>query len=341
MIFPSLLQQLLQRASGADTGAPMQVPAGVSCRGDLSGVVEQVVDQISGRLRTSPNYRRALEAAIATAIRYVDEVADAIPGPLLCSRASFAVDPRVNAFFVNPQHVQQVFSQSEEVQELFDANPLAEDCWALLCMHKHEQTMLGMALVNDEVQRDVLRTAVSFSDHQVVSPGTDESSARCALKCCMFDGLLAHIRHRAKHAKTRTQDLESRLHALQARLHRRSRLGLPDGQAAVLRSQIDDLQRQLGKQGLRLRTIREHLEFVAGALSHPAEFLRTDRSALRLNRQSVKLEDGSAEPGYHLDLAEIRIASHQPRIGALVRFPRRDLLPRPDMLKQADLFLAI
>ncbi|MGB5774815.1 MAG: hypothetical protein WBP89_09130, partial [Sedimenticolaceae bacterium] len=87
--------------------------------------------------------------------------------------------------------------------------------------------------------------------------------------------------------------------------------------------------------------LSEHLDFVAHVLSHPAEFLGSDRCSLRLNRQAVKLADDDETPAYELELAEFRIASQQPRIGAMVRFPRVELLPQPDLLKQADLFLAI
>lgn len=340
-MFASLLQQFFQRTNGADAAVAVARHAGGACAHDYSDAVEHVVDQLYGRLRMVPNYARVLNEPIATTFRYIDEVAESIAGPLLCSRATFADDPRVNAFFVNPRHIQEVFSQSEEVRRLFKTNPLADDCWALLCMHKREHTQPGMALVNDEVQRDVMQTSVSFSDHQVVSPGVDEASARCALKCCMFDGLLAHIRRKAADAKTRTQDLESRLHALRARLRRAEQKEDPENQAAALQKQIDALQQQLMAQDLHLDTIREHLDFVACALSHPAEFLTTDRCSLRLNRQAAKLELGSLGSGHELELSEIHIASHQPRIGALVRFPRGELLPQPDMLKQADLFLAV
>jgi hypothetical protein len=340
-MFASLLQQLFLRTNGADAAVAAAQRVGGSCRHDFSDAVEHVVDQLYGRLRMVPNYARVLKEPIATTFRYIDEVAESIPGPLLCSRATFAEDPRVNAFFVNPQHIQEVFSHSEEVRRLFETNPLADDCWALLCMHKQEHTQPGMALVNDQVQRDVMLTSVSFSDHQVVSPGIDEASARCALKCCMFDGLLAHVRRRATEAKTRTQDIESRLNALKARQRRATQQHDPQYQAAELQEQIEALQQQLMAQDLHLGTIGEHLDFVACALSHPAEFLSTDRCSLRLNRQAVKLETGSTEPGYELELSEIHIASHQPRIGALVRFPRGELLPQPDLLKQADLFLAI
>ena len=100
------------------------------------------------------------------------------------------------------------------------------------------------------------------------------------------------------------------------------------------------MEQQLKDQDPRLGTLGEHLDFVVCALSHPAEFLKTDRCSMRLNRQSVKLEHGVG-PGFELELSEISIASHAPRIGALVRFPRDELLPQRDLLKQADLFLAV
>ncbi len=62
---------------------------------------------------------------------------------------------------------------------------------------------------------------------------------------------------------------------------------------------------------------------------------------LRLTRLGIMLEAGSSEPGYELGVSEIRIASHRPRIGALVRFPREELLPKPDFVRQADIFLAL
>jgi hypothetical protein len=337
----SLLQQIFLRTNRASAAMTMDERIGGSCReDDLAGAIDHVVDKLYSRLRLVPNYARVLKEPLATTFRYVDELAESIPGPLLCSRYTFAEDARVNAFFVNPQHIQEVFSGSEEVRRLFDANPLADDCWGLLCMRKREHTQPGIALVNEEVQRDVMQTSLSFTDHQVVSPGIDEASARCALKCCMFDGLLAHIQRKAAQAKTQTQALESRLHALNARLRRISQQRDPENQYATLHAQLQELQQQID-QNLHVGTIKEHLDFVARALAHPAEFLGTDRCSLRLNRQALKLESGSTMPGYDLELTEIHIASHHPRIGALVRFPRDELLPPPDMLKQADLFLAI
>jgi hypothetical protein len=340
-MFVSLLQQIFLRAEGQGLAAAANQRVGGLCQGDLDDAVEQVVDQLHSRLRAAPNYARVLRDPVIATFRYIDELAESIPGPLLVSRSTFAEDPRVNAFFVSPQHIREVFSQNEDVRRLFDANPLADECWALLCVRKQERRQPGMALVNDEVRKDVMQTSVSFSDHQVISPGVDELSARCALKCCMFKGLLSHVRHKAAEAKTNSEDLENRLQVLNNRLRRLPQQGDPEGHRAKLSAQIQDLERQLESQELRLRTIKEHLDFVACALKNPGDFLKAGRCSLRLNRLAVKLEHDSGEPGYDLELSEIHIGSHHPRIGALVRFPRNELLPQTDFLRQADLFLAM
>ena len=57
-----------------------------------------------------------------------DELVERMPGSFLCSRSTFSADPRVKAFFVNPRHLQEVFSQNRDVRELFDTNPMAEEC---------------------------------------------------------------------------------------------------------------------------------------------------------------------------------------------------------------------
>jgi hypothetical protein len=299
------------------------------------------VDEIYTRLRMAPGYARVLSEPVATTLSYIDAVAESVPGPLSCSRSTFADDPGVNALFVNPAHVQEVFSHSEEVRELFEANPLADDCWGLLCMTMQERTQPGMALVGDKVQRDVMQTSVSFSGHQLVSPGIDESSARCALKCCMFDALLSHIRREAAAAKARDEELQSRSRALRARQRRASPRGDVDGSDEVLSGQIADVEQELVERKPGPSTLSEYLEFVADVLSRPAEFFRIEQHSLCLSRQSVKLDCDSAENGDGLELSEIHIASHPPRIGVLVRFPRDELLPKPDMLKRADLFLIV
>jgi len=340
-MFTSLVQDFFLRFGGATDALAEQVQAAGSCPADLAKAVEHVVDTISGRLRLVPNYARILREPVVATFRHIDRIADSIPGPLLCCRSAFSEDPRINAFFVSPKHIQEIFSRSEDVRRLFEANPLAAECYALLCVRREERSQLGMALVDNQVRSDVLQTSVSFTDHHVLSPGTDEVAARCALKCCIFDGLLAHIKRRAIDTAQRAEELETRLRVLRNRMKSLGQGPDAEGPRAELSAEISKLEEQLAAGDVRPRTINEQLAMLADALSNPSEYLSAEAVSLRLSRMAIKLEEGATEPGYDLSLSEIRIASHRPRIGALVRFPREDLLPQVDFIKQADLFLSL
>ena len=312
-----------------------------TCTRATSEVVDHVVTEISSRLRVVPGYVRKLAEPVAKSLGYIDQVAEEVPGPYLCCRSTFSENPQVNSFFVSPKHLQEVFSQSAEIRRLFEENPVAEECWALLCLRREERHQLGMALVNGDLRKDVMQTAISFTDHQLVSPGIDEASARCALKCCMFNGLLRAIRNKSTDARTRVADMENRLGVVRARMRSRDENRDRLDAANDLATEIRELETKLAAEDLHLKTIGDQMDFVIHALSNPTHYLSAQRSSVRINRLAIRLDESSEEPGVALDLTEISIASHHPRVSTLVRFPRDALLPEPDIVKQADMFLAV
>jgi hypothetical protein len=330
----NLIRSLFDRL--ADEPSSGVGTARAPCGATAALAVEHVVDQISGRLRAAPGYAKVLRGPVETTLRYIDEVAEQVPGPLTCSRAAFGSDSEVNAFFVSTTHLQEVFSRSPEVRQVFDAHPDALECWALLCMQTKERQRFGTALVRDQVQGDVMQTTLSFRDHQVIAPGPSEPDARQALKCCMFSGCLGHLRRRLDEATERRDKVQ----VLRQRL---SRLGTkPDteGRRAELKRQIEDAEREMSSQDPPIADISDRLRFVAQALANPSELLHATRKQIHLSRLGIQIDEGSDESGHRLVLSEIRVVSHAPRIGALVRFPRTDLLPQIDFVGQADLFLS-
>jgi hypothetical protein len=311
-----------------------------SCSGSLIQAVEHVVDETHSRLRFLPGYTRRLQDPVATAFGYIDELVEELPEPILCSRSTFAEDPRVNAFFVDPRHLQKVFSENAGVHELFDRDPSVNECWALLCMRKEEHQQLGMSLVGDLVQRDVMQTLVNFTDHQIYSPAATEAEARCSLKCCIFNSLLAHIRRRASDEKIRIVELENRRQSLLSRSHRAT----PDNggeSAQELQRQIDDIGRELAGEIPRLASPEYHLDLVTDVLGNPARYVAGSLYSIRLSRLGIRLADGSDDTGNEIALFEIRVASQGTRVGVLVHFPRAELLPRQSFVQRADFFLSV
>lgn len=317
-----------------------ETPGGAGCD-DLPQAVERVVDEISVQLRSIPRYARVLTGPVSTSFQYIDKVVENTPGAIPCRRSTFVDDPRVNAFFTSPQHLQEVFSQCEEVRQVFQKEPEARECWALLCMRKEERRKIGMAAVDGTIRKDVLQTAVNFTDHQVISPAANEPEARCALKCCIFKSLLAYIRGKVSSARTRSEELGSRLRSLQGRLRRLKEGRNTGGTLSGLQEEIDQVQSELAMVEPRLETTEDLLQYLVDMLSNPGAFIQTEILSMRLNRMGTRIEADSAEPGYELALSEIRVASRDPRISAMVRFPRDELLPRDDFVKQANLFLSM
>lgn len=312
-----------------------------ACSCALPQAVEHVVDEIDKRLRLLSGYARHLEQPVKTAFHYIDDLVETVPDAVLCCRSSFNEDPRVNAFFVNPKHIQEVFSESAEVRELFDRSLDSAECWALLCMRREERCRPGISLVGDGVQREVMQTAVSFTDHQIISPGCSEAEARCSLKCCIFKGLLAYIRHKANTAKATETELETQLKVWRGRLQRSMTAGGAEVSQERLRTLIDELEQDLAQQELRLVSLEDRLDFVADVLGNPARYLSTRSCAIRLDRMGIKLEGNVPDSGYEVLMSEIQIASQRPKVGVLVRFLRSELLPQQDFLAQADHFLAV
>jgi hypothetical protein len=208
-------------------------------------------------------------------------------------------------------------------------------------MKREERRQLGMALAGDSVRRDVMQTVVSFSDHQVLSPGCSEEEARRSLKCCIFGGLMRYVRDRTRSAREVAGDLENRLKALRGRQRRLDADDSSREDAARTQSQIEALEQELAQQDLRLASSADLLAFLEDVLENPAQYLSSCSCSIRLSRLGVKLETDAEGDGYEVPLSEIRIASQEPRVGLLARFPRSELLPRKDFIARADLFLAL
>ena len=309
--------------------------------GLLRRAVEHVVDETSSRLRVIPGYRRRLEGSVADTFLYIDSLVERMPGSFLCSRTAFGSDPRVKAFFVSPRHMQEVFSESRDVRSLFDAHPQAKECCALVCMHMEERRKFGVALVGDSVHREVMQTTVSFMQHQVYSPGVSEADARRALKCCIFNSILGTIRQRLADARASEMERRKQLVSLRNQLREAIRQGAAVEQQARLEKRMEALACDTGSGNPLPQTLEEQLAFILDVLGNPAGFVSAGFQRLRLTHMGVRVGEDSKEPAYDLDIAKINVASREPRVAALVRFPRSELLPKPELqLHAGSLFPA-
>lgn len=309
---------------------------GGSCNAKLTRAIEHVIDETDSRIRAIPHYEQKLKGPVEKVFRFVDDVVEDIPPPINCDPSNFTRNATVRALFAGPDHLKKVFSESENVRTFFDSNQSVEDCWALLCMEKEERRKPGMALVNNQVMRDVYQTTINFSDHQLMSPGDSEEDARCALKSCIFNSLLVHAKQEARSSLAEQARQEARLAKLKRKLASHDRSDITA--TLELENEKNALEKSLVAQPRRLMTPTDNLEYVISILENPQQYVSESRHRMTLDNMNVLLEEG--DPGNQLELSEITVASHVARVALLVRFPRADLLAAPDFSRMADVFLA-
>lgn len=309
---------------------------GARCAQRMEQAVDRVTEQISPKLRAIPGYQKRLRAPMAAAFEYIDALAETVPAPMRGTRAGFFDSPELSAFFVNFQHLQEVFSSSRDVRDLLCEAPETEACYALICMDREDRRQLGMALAGDEVRRDVMQTAVSFTNHQVISPGPDEEAARCALKCCMFKALVQHTRRLVAENAARGQAIAQRRAALTRRL---ARAAAGSAQRIELQAELTGLERQRGELPWPLETLEDRLAIVVDVLGHPERFLASCREELHLDRMGIQIDGARADQSRSVPVSQIQIGGGKPRVALMLSFPRSEVLPETDFLHQAELFL--
>ena len=341
MMNTTFLEETFTRFSGGVSAWHKQAKTYQSESDVLKQATEYVVDQTSPQLRAIAGYRRHLKGPVTDAFSYIDKLVERIPASFLCSRSTFGLDPRVKTFFVNSHHLQEVFSQNKDIREIFDENPLADECCALMCMHMEERQRFGVALIGDRTHREVLQTTVSFRDHQVYSPGVREPDARRALKCCIFNGILAHIREKLVEARTSRIEHRKQLGMLRIQLRKAERQDAIEKDRGVLLRQIEELGNTLINAAQHPPTIQDRLAFVSDVLIYADQFISASSRHLHLTHMGIKVDEESNEPAYEFDLTEIRIGNKEPRVAALVRFPRCELLPKAEFLQQTESLFAV
>lgn len=300
--------------------------------------VESVIDATDSRIRLVSGYRKRLHGLVHNALEFTDALVEQIPGAIEVGRRTFVSDPYVNAFFVNVSDLHAIFRHSSEIRDFEDEHRLDEapHCYALLCMHKSEKTIMGMELSGDVLRRDVQQTAVNFSDHRIYAPAPSERETRQGLKQCLFGGLVTNALERIMQQKlvshrlqTERQVLHTRLRHLQHTLKQADH----DGRDRIaLAGSVNDIERQLASMENQLMATRpatplESLHQVITVFSRPEKFVRLQRSSLRLDKMGIKRCDDSRQPCNTLDLTEVIIGDQLPRVVTLAKFPRDELCP--------------
>jgi hypothetical protein len=306
----------------------------------VQAAIDKVVEGTDPRFAAIGGYRKKLREPVERSIEYVRGMTRTFREPLEVSRRAFASSHQVHAFFSSVGQLQEAFSLSQPVRE-FLATPdgrRLEHFYAGLAMQRDEKRVFTPQLVGEQVQHDVARTAVNFTEHRIVIPAsTTEALHRefmerafftlveCALRRLAAVGVRKHELERARallRAKRRALDsralgmgpLASGVHA--------SAQSVPAIEAELLAT-----ERELQSIAVSAGTLEGQLDRVVEVLSHPQQHVSLAWASSRVTPMGFVADANSAESAAEVAYMDIEIVGVRRFVGRFVRYPRADILP--------------
>lgn len=318
----------------------------------IQAAIERVVDGTDPRFRAVRHYQRKLKAPVERTITYLMAQLAVLPPAIEASRRGFIADPHLRAIFASPEKLQETLSFSPQMQDYLQRSVGSRppELYAAIRAERIERNTLGIAIQDDQLQRDVRQVVVLFQDYRAAFPNANEADTRRELIARMFGYLIGIGLQRLITVRARKQELEQhQRHLLQTKAGVLKAAGLtlgsllersasPPPDLATVERQLEAIDAELDQMSADTATLDDHLALVAETLSEPEQHFRLDPIALTLDHMNVKVETDSERANNTLTFREIRVGN-QRFIVLLVKFPSSELLERPDFFKEAQRLL--
>jgi hypothetical protein len=331
---------------------PAAGEAGAPDKALIEAATERAIDATDPRLRAIGNYRKQLREPVEQAARHIIALVDSQPPAVEISRRSYGTDPRLRAFFVSADHLQEVLGGMKSVKDYLQGvtGPLPDTIFGLLSLAWKERTVLGTEQHGEIVRRDVKQVAVSFFDYRFGATAGSEADFRWELKKRGYDYLLEIALKTIISTRSKRQELKREHQLLNKKLEamKSGNWGLEGmfahdeaepNDPAALESQIHAVETELLAVGSDTESLQHSLDELAGVLGQPAHWVSRRELPMRLNYMGIRVKENSGEASNLLDLLELYAASGERRIVLPGYIPRADLPEQPDFFKVAQRYL--
>lgn len=343
---------MFERLAAAIFGGAAQTDAEAADARLVAESIEAVVEAVEPRIRLRPHYEQKLEGCIRRTISHLREMSKAPLEPVLLTRASWAGDPRVNAFFATPDDVPECLGHSRELRAYFadPANEAIQEAWGLLGMKKVERTVYAPQLQGDAVRHDVAQITVSFSAHRIIAPSDTLLATRVKVGRRIIQRLAQVALSRIIAVDMKASELQERKAYLGARLRvltlaRDGMEGLVSDMSTIA-DQMATVQAELAgtvddyiEVKASLATLDGYIQQVDAVFGHPEQHLSLTTVPLRVSRLGVKMEDDAVGAINELTLTELAIGEGFQAVIAIVRCPRSELPPEESRLARGERYL--
>lgn len=319
----------------------------------IDAAIERTVDGTDRRVRALGGYRNRLREPVECAVHHVIGLVNDLPAASEISRGAFGSDPQVRVLFSSVEQLRDVIGGSRFVRDFLDQSrePGSERIYGLLVAEREERTVLGTDLDGDTIRRDVMQVAVNFFNHRYLAPAASEAECRWELKKRAFDYLVERALERLTSMRIKHVERDQ-----QRRLLRRKLEAMREGQwglramidepvaatsdSAALETEIESIDRELTRFVGSALTLERSLEEISATLSSPADWLASQRIALRLDYRGIRVPETSDTSCIDCEFVELYAESGIRRTVLPGWLPRSEIPERTGFLKKAAHYLA-
>ena len=313
----------------------------------VEAAIERAIDGTDRRLRVLSGYKKHLRPSVIHAIDHVVALVDGIPAPLAAMRADYSADPRLTALFASADHMLEVFGNGAVLNEFRDTSSGSDECViALLLAERIEKNVLGIDLVGDLLRHDVAQVAVSFRNHRLVEPATNEADTRRQLERRAFDHLLTLALTRITEAGSYRADLSRQRDLRRRKLMTLERSGWsfeaqegarPEPEA--LTAELQEIESELEKSGAESGVLQARLDTVVDVLGHAEQQLWGRDLVMHLDRMNIQ-RDAQNASAQRIVLQELENARGRQLVMLLVSLAPGELPRREDFMTAAARYLS-
>ncbi|WP_027357883.1 hypothetical protein [Desulforegula conservatrix] len=304
-----------------------QETEGIRPKDELWEAVDLVVKMSHPNVHYVPNYRKKLMPAVEHTLKYADELVAQMTTLVSIHADSWNKDPFLRKIFLNNRMFNKLFTENKALTEFFQKTG-ASRCCALLVMDRKDKNIFGAELEGEIINRDVLKTSISFSNHQIVVPSISEEETRKELSTRALILLTAHALEEImsiiawkKEMETEKKTLEVKLQIHNAYINSTKSL-LPDksetDDAKEVSEIIDQLDQKIAEAREEIDEPEDYLNRVTNLLYHPEFFLKYEAVRLLVNDMNVIVENDQLGKVDEINFLELSTASGLKKATVLV-----------------------
>lgn len=301
---------------------------------------DYVVRMCDPRIALLGRYRERLAPPMTCALQFVQQQHALLDQPVLASPDAWPGTPLLRAVFASPDDMQRIFSQCTDLVEWLNRNPANQEVVATLGMALREQKTLGMAMQGDVMQRDVVQTTLSFSEHRARIFSDSPATLWRGVARRIVDELAFIALSRFEAEQTSRKELEEDLALLRARLRTFERRGtgidhLAAGssvQASVegrkLLHQLEENERRLAQMGASSDLLELRLNMLIETLLQPEKYVHIDKHTVCVDSMNRVVEETQLD-GNPISYVSVKVDRTPPleRVLVAMRIPRTIVQP--------------